>query len=66
VNNKKIEELFAMIQDKQFESNIVGASDKLHIEEEVAKYLDHVRKGIEEVEDKKREASGHIDMSDRL
>lgn len=66
VNNKKIEELFAMIRDEKDESNIVSASDKLFIEEEVAKYLDHVRKGIEEVEEKKREAGGRIDMSDRL
>ena len=61
-NNKKAEELFRMLHD----GPSLDDADMVFIKDKISEYLDQIRKGIEEIESKRKESGGRIEMTDRL
>jgi hypothetical protein len=61
MNHKKVDNLFTMLDD-QFLSDI----DKNYITSKVDVYLEQLQKGVEEAEERRKDAGGRIKLMDRL
>jgi hypothetical protein len=61
MNNKKVEDLFAMISEKDLED-----SDKEYVKEMTSGFISDITKAIDESNAKKSDTGGRIEMTDRL
>jgi len=61
MNNKKVDDLFTMLDDQ-----FLSETDKNYINRKVYVYLEQLKKGVEEAKDKRKDAGGRIECTDRL
>jgi hypothetical protein len=60
INNKKVDDFFSMLDTEELDE-----VDKEYVRNEMAMYIDQIKKGVEEVEMRKRDV-GQIEMTDQL
>jgi hypothetical protein len=60
-NNKKIEELFEMLNE-----TVLGENDKQFVKESVTEYLTQISTAVKEAEERKKASGGRAEVTDRL